>query len=44
MQYYYLNFTIGDDSIDSNTGAQAASYANVLEETLSTGLVGQALT
>jgi hypothetical protein len=40
---YYLNFTVGDSTIDDNTGAGAASYANVLDEFYNTGLVGTAL-
>jgi hypothetical protein len=40
---YYLNFTIGDSSIDGYTGAQGSDYPDGLDEAFSTGLIGQAL-
>ena len=40
---YYLNFTVGDSSIDSYAGGQGSSYDNGLDEVFNTGLVGTAL-
>jgi hypothetical protein len=47
-QNYYLNFTVGDDSLHSNTGQQTNSYTHTLSDGtnngfFSTGLIGQAL-
>jgi hypothetical protein len=40
---YYLNFTIGDSTINGYTGNQASDYADGLDEFHNTGLVGTAL-
>ena len=40
---YYLNFTVGDSTIDSFAGAKGSSYDNGLDSFFNTGLVGTAL-
>ena len=40
---YYLNFTVGDSTIDSFAGGSGTSYANALDPFFNTGLVGTAL-